>query len=406
MKILHVAPAYYPFQERGGPVFKVGALAAGLARRGHDVTVVTPDLGLEKYAEIQPQLRKHAFGRRLEREGVEIVYLSTVAQYRALTLNPSVLGFCRTLLPQFDVVHCYGLYDFLGPAVGYFCRSKGISYIVEPMGMYEPIDRSIRLKRLWHGGLGKGFLRGASKIVATSELEERELLDAGFPQTQVVVRYNGIDPALLPGLPSRGTFRTKWGLPQSEPLVLFLSRIIPRKGVDLLIDAFARACAETGRLVIAGPEGERGYLACLEKRAQESGAGGRILFCGPLYDEDKKAALRDADIFALPSRYENFANVAAEAMACGVPVIVTDACGISPLVDGIGGLVIAREHEALTEALSSLIRDEALYARLKEGCRRVAAQLDWGTLTEQMERHYQDSVRGDKGVAVALPRLD
>jgi glycosyltransferase involved in cell wall biosynthesis len=384
----------------------VGALAAGLVRRGHEVTVVTPDLGLGKHGEIQSQLRKHAFGWRLEREGVEIVYLSTVTRYRALTLNPSVLGFCRRLLPRFDVVHCYGLYDFLGSVAGYFCRRADIPYIVEPMGMYRPIDRSIRLKRLWHGTLGKEFLRGASKIVATSELEERELLDAGFPQAQVVVRYNGIDPALLPGLPSRGTFRAKWGLPQAEPLVLLLSRIIPRKGVDLLIDAFARACAETGRLVIAGPEGERGYLDCLEKRAQESGAGDRILFCGPLYDQDKKAALRDADIFALPSRYENFANVAAEAMACGVPVIVTDACGISPLVDGIAGLVIPREQEALTEALSSLIRDEALYARLKEGCRRVAAQLDWGTLTGQMERHYQDSVRGDKGVAVALPRLD
>jgi glycosyltransferase involved in cell wall biosynthesis len=406
MKILHAVAAYYPFQERGGPVFKVGALAAGLARRGHEVTVVTPDLGLEKHAEIQPQLRKHAFGWRLEREGVEIIYLSTVTQYRALTLNPSVMGFCRTLLPRFDLVHCYGLYDFLGPAVGYFCRSADIPYIVEPMGMYRPIDRSLWLKRLWHGTLGKGFLRGASKIVATSELEERELLDAGFPQTQVVVRYNGIDPALLPGLPSRGSFRAKWGLPRSEPLVLFLSRIIPRKGVDLLIDAFARACTESGRLMIAGPEGERGYLGFLEKRARESGAGDRILFCGPLYDEDKKAALRDADIFALPSRYENFANVAAEAMACGVPVIVTDACGISPLVDGIGGLVIAREQEALTQALSSLIHDEALYARLKEGCSRVADQLAWGTLTGQMERHYQDAVRGEQGAAAAPLRLD
>jgi glycosyltransferase involved in cell wall biosynthesis len=116
--------------------------------------------------------------------------------------------------------------------------------------------------------------------------------------------------------------------------------------------------------------------------------------------------LRDADIFALPSRYENFANVAAEAMACGVPVIVTDACGISPLVDGIGGLVIAREQEALTQALSSLIHDEALYARLKEGCSRVADQLAWGTLTGQMERHYQDAVRGEQGAAAAPLRLD
>jgi glycosyltransferase involved in cell wall biosynthesis len=68
--------------------------------------------------------------------------------------------------------------------------------------------------------------------------------------------------------------------------------------------------------------------------------------------------------------------------------------------------VIAREQGALTEGLSRLIRDEALYARLKEGCSRVAEKLDWGTLTEQMERHYQGAVRGDRGVVAAPLRLD
>jgi len=185
-----------------------------------------------------------------------------------------------------------------------------------------------------------------------------------------------------------------------------LSRLIPRKGADILIDAFASVCPEKGHLVIAGPEGDAAYVAGLRKRAVDRGVASRVLFTGPLYDAAKAAVLKDATVFALPSRYENFANVAAEAMACGVPVIVTDACGISPLVDGIGGLVIAREQEALTDALSRLIRDEALYARLKEGCRRVAAQLDWGTLTEQMERHYQDSMRGPQGAGVVAPRLE
>ncbi len=392
MKILHVVQAYYPFQEQGGPVFKVRALAAGLARLGHDVTVLTADLGLAKHRELQPILHKSSFGYRLELDGVDIIYLPTIARYRTLTANPRVLGFCGTLRARFDVVHCYGLYDLLGPPVARFCRRQRIPYVVEPMGMYRPIDRSLRLKLLWHRTLGRALLRSAARIVSTSELEQRELLDAGFSSTKVVIRYNGVDTGLLSKVPSRGAFRAKWGLPPDEPFIFFLSRLIPRKGADLLIEAFATVCKETGRLVIAGPEGERGYRAYLEKRAKESGAAARIIFSGPLYDGEKQAALLDADVFVLASRYENFANVAAEAMACGVPVIVSDACGISSLVEDQAGLVIPPQKEALVEALCKLIHDRTLYARLKEGCRRASDQLDWEALTKQMEIHYQEAI--------------
>jgi glycosyltransferase involved in cell wall biosynthesis len=108
--------------------------------------------------------------------------------------------------------------------------------------------------------------------------------------------------------------------------------------------------------------------------------------------------LADADLFVLPSRYENFANAAAEAMACGIPVIVTEACGIRSLVDGQAGLVIAREKEALAAALRKLLDDKALYARLKEGGRRIAGQLSWDRLTEQMEGYYAEALAKGNGV--------
>ena len=107
-----------------------------------------------------------------------------------------------------------------------------------------------------------------------------------------------------------------------------------------------------------------------------------------MYDEEKSSVLADADIFALPSQYENFANAAAEAIACGIPVIITPFCGIRSLVDGRAGLVINPEKEALAAALTRLLNDKLLYARLKEGCEEVALQLNWDHLTEQMERYY------------------
>jgi glycosyltransferase involved in cell wall biosynthesis len=390
MRILKIVQAYYPFQEKGGPVVKVRALARGLVQRGHHVTVLTADLGLANRDGLGTNFERCKWGWRSEQDGVEAIYLSTLGHYRALTINPRVIGFCRASLMGFDLVHFYGLYDLLGPAASSSCRRQGIPYVIEPMGMYRPIDRAFRLKQVWHRVLGTSFWRSAARIIATSEMEQQELLADGVPPDKVVIRYNGIDAGVQKSLPTRGAFRAKWNVSPEEPLILFLSRLIPRKGADILIEAFAQVCPESGRLVIAGPEGEPGYRVRLEKCAKESGVAERVVFTGPVYDDEKKALLADADLFVLPSRYENFANAPAEAMACGVPVIITKACGIRSLVEGHAGLVIAPEKEALTGALRSLLQDKALYARFKQGCRRVADQLDWNRLTGQMEGYYND----------------
>ena len=390
MRILKTVQAYYPFQDKGGPVVKVRALARGLAERGHEVTVLTADLGLRENDGFGMKVERCPWGWRYEEDGVEAIYLSTLGHYRSLTLNPRVIGFCRASLRRFDLVHFYGLYDMLGPAVSYFCRRGQTPYVIEPMGMYRPIDRSFRLKLIWRRNMGQAFWRNAAVIIATSEMERQELLDDGVSPEKLVIRYNGIDADSYASLPPRGKFRALWKVPAEQPLILFLSRLIPRKGADILIEAFAEVCPDLGWLVIAGPEGEPGYRSYLEKRAKEFGVQARVIFTGPLYDDDKKAVMADANLFALPSRYENFANAAAEAMACGTPIIVSNSCGIRSLVEGKAGLVIAPEKVALAQALRRMLDDKVLYARLKEGCRRIADQLSWDRLTGQMEGHYAE----------------
>ncbi|MFZ0619603.1 MAG: glycosyltransferase, partial [Candidatus Acidiferrales bacterium] len=103
---------------------------------------------------------------------------------------------------------------------------------------------------------------------------------------------------------------------------------------------------------------------------------------------EKKSALAAADIFVLPSRYENFANVVAEAIACGVPAVISPFCGIRSLVDGRAGVVAEREPAALAAALRNLLEDRSLYARLKEGCRAVTQELSWDRLAGRMETCY------------------
>lgn len=385
MRILKITQSYSPFLERGGPAVKVRALAHGLAARGHAVTVLTADLSRGRRADLG---EKCEWGRQLVDENVESVYLPTLFAFRALTVNSRLLSFCRARLGEFDLVHIYGLYDLIGPTVAWMAARRHLPYLIEPIGMYRPIDRSLALKRLWHRLFGHRMVGHAWRMIVTSELERGDLVEGGVPAACISLRYNPIDLAEYQTLPAPGAFRKRWQIPPGEPLVLFLSRLIPRKGADVLIEGFARALPRKGTLIIAGPEGVRGYLEHLRSVAGQCGVTERVRFTGALYGEEKKTAFADADIFALPSSYENFANAAAEAVACNVPVVVTSRCGIHSLVDGRAGLVIPREPEAIASALRALVHDQELRDRLRAGCPAVAEELSIEKTVVALESIY------------------
>lgn len=385
MKILKVTQAYDPFLDRGGQAGTVRELARGLAAHGHQVTVLTADLSGGRRNDLGQEI---PWGWRSTAPNRETIYLRTAATFRALTVNPSVSSFCREKLSEFDVVHIYGLYDLLGPSVARFSRRLGIPYLIEPMGMFRPIDRGFFLKGVWHRLLGRKMIRNSWRMVATAELERDDLIRGGIASERVLLRFNPVDAAEYQTLPPRGTFRDRWAIAPNQPLVLFLSRLIPRKGADLLIEAFARSLPSDAILAIAGPEGEPGYLNHLRSVATQCQVSARVRFTGPLYDEEKKAALADADVFALPSSYENFANAAAEAMACGVPVVVTDRCGIHSLVENRAGLVVPRDRNAVGEALHALVSDRTLRERFRAGCAAVTAELCMDSVVSKLEAFY------------------
>ena len=203
--------------------------------------------------------------------------------------------------------------------------------------------------------------------------------------------FNGIDRGNFANLPVPGAFRNKLGLSGDDKLILFLGRLIPRKGADLLVEALRDVGDDRVKLVIAGPEGESGYVAFLRAKAKSLGVEQRVLFSGPLYDEAQKEAYVDATVFALPSRYENFGNTAAEAIACGTPAVVSDRCGIAPLVDQRAGLVTSYHAPSVARTLKKLFSDPALYQRLKAGCPRVAEEIFWDGLVREMQNAYQDT---------------
>ena len=325
---------------------------------------------------------------------MEAIYLSTIGQYRAVTLNPGVFAFCRGSICHYDVVHFYGLYDLLGPAASHYCRRQSVPYVIEPMGMYPPIVRSLRLKRMYLDLLGDRFIRGGRYLVATSEQEKQELIGGGIDAARVEVRRNGIE---LPSRePEAGKFRRERGISGDAKVILFLGRLVSKKSPDMLLEAFANWRANSGRgqdavLVLAGPEEGDGFLAKLRAMVDRLGIREQVLFTGPLYDDAKWSAYRDADVFVLPSQNENFGNTAGEAAACGTPVIVTDRCGIAPFV-GAAGEVIPHDLAALENALGKMLRDPMLRENRRAGCRAFVESLSWEEPLDQTEEMYRRCV--------------
>ncbi len=395
MRLLHVTQSYYPFLDMGGPTVKVRALARGLASSGHAVTVLSADLGFDRAKQEVSGAVPGRWGFQATEDGVEAIYLRTRARYRSLTWNPGVGAFCIERLGGFDLTHIYGLYDLLGPSVAGACRRITQPYVVEPMGMFLPIVRNIGMKRLYHRVLGTRLLAGASRVIATAEQERQEFLEGGIADSKIVVRRNGIE--VPEKFPPAGLFRTQWKISNGAKLILFLGRLVSKKSPDLMLQVFARwiGRGEQSRgsvLVMAGPDEGDGFRQRLEEITKQLGLSGKVLFTGPLYGDAKWAAYRDADVFVLPSQNENFGNTAAEAVACGIPVLVTDRCGIAPMVDQRAGLVVPHDCAALEEALARILNDRELAARLREGCKGVANSLSWAEPLAQMETLYRELI--------------
>src|SRR5580704_3975207 len=380
MRILKVTQSYYPFLDRGGPAVKVRSLARGLAARGHKVTVLTADLGLDRETLRCPGAVRHEWGWRAEEDGVEAIYLRVLGRYHALTWNPGALRWCRRNFDSFDVVHIYGMYDWLGPVAAHVCHGRGMPYIVEPMGMFRPIVRNIVLKWAYRWLIGDRILRHARILVATSEQERQELQSGGIVPSQIVVRRNGIDGPT--SLPAAGSFRKQWNIAPDAKMVLFLGRLVKKKSPELALAAFAEwrnqaGGDRSGVLVIAGPHEEDHYRRTLESKAAQLGLRDAVLFPGALYGDAKWSAYRDADLFVLPSQNENFGNTAGEAVACGTPVLVTEECGIAPLLAGEAGMVVPHERSALSQTLHRMLDNEEEHERLAAGCAKVTQRLGW-----------------------------
>ena len=373
MRILAVTSYYYPEVKYGGPPMKIHALNRGLLRLGHQVEVVT----------VHSEQRK--LNATVDYDGVSVRYLPWVGwdtRHFPLRLAP-LAGAVR----RADIVHCYGLYNLLGPWAFHFARQAQRPCLLEPVGMFKPQLRNVAVKRLYHRVFTQRMFRQSACVIATSPAEA-DTMKQFVPSEKLVVRRNGIDLEAFGSLPSGASFRERFHLAPQEKIVLFLGRISPIKNLDMLVQAFAMARLTGWRLLLAGPVLEPDYAIYLDRLIAALPLKDSVLIAGPVYGPDKLAALAAAGLLVLPSVSESFGNAAAEAVAAGVPVLVTEGCGIAPMVHGRAGLAVRCQTDALADGLRRLC-DPAERATLTARRPEVLRELSWEEPVAQMDQIYR-----------------
>ncbi len=376
MRTLHVTSRYFPELQYGGPPERIHALCVRLAAQGHRVDVLTR------------HSRLPAGNAIVHYQGVTVHYL----RWRSVGSAEFPLAHqpIAQLVQSADLVHIYGLYDLLGPAAAWLASVRRRPFVLEPMGMYLPIVRSVRKKQLYHATLGRWMVSRAARIVATSEQERSEISSTGIARERVVVRRNGVDLEQFAVLPERSVARCDFGVADDAFVFLFLSRLSAKKNPEMLLRAFARLDQPQARLIFVGPEEADGYSDALARMAADLHISSQVTFAGPLYGDAKRAAFAAADVFVLPSSNENFGNVIAEAMAAQLPVIITNRCGIAPFVLDRSGLVIDCDESQLAEAMRALLVDADLRQSLRAAAPQVAAELSWDHAVDQTVAIYRE----------------
>lgn len=280
------------------------------------------------------------------------------------------------------LIHDHGVWLATNHAASVFARNRSIKRIVSPRGMLSSwsLQQGRLKKRAAWWAYQRRDLAAATAFHATSEAEADEIRDLGFNQPIGVIS-NGIKwPAEFP----------KRSRPANERIMLFLSRVHPKKGLLYLVQAWQAAAPRAEwRLVIAGPDGG-GHRAEVERATAQLGIADRVSFPGEIAEADKWQWYVDADAFVLPSFSENFGLVVAEALAAGTPVLTTTGAPWRELPEVGAGWQVAPTVDALHAALRQITGEsrEELAAMGRRGADWVRQRFAWSQAAAQMREFY------------------
>jgi glycosyltransferase involved in cell wall biosynthesis len=308
---------------------------------------------------------------------------------------------------DYDLVHIHAVWSFATAVAARAAERAGVPYILRPAGMLSDYswNRQRWKKRFYWKLVEERTIQNAAGFHATSCAEAGEIR-AVRPDARVFVVPNGVDDDAYIVAADRELLRRCCGAAaENLPLVLFLSRLHPKKGiVDRLLPGMATLRPECF-LAIAGGEDPHalGYADQIWRAIERLGLSDRVKLLGAVSPAERWAMYDGADVFVLPSHSENFGVVVGEAMARGCPVVVTEGVQSSEHVRaGRAGEVVPFDVEALATALDRLLAQPELRRTYGEGGRLYAAEhFRWARIAGQIHRMYEACLGGEK-----MPRCE
>ncbi|MFQ5640471.1 MAG: glycosyltransferase [bacterium] len=398
MKILQVIPYFYPALQYGGIISAVMGLSKALAQKGHHVIVATTTA--DGAAELGVTLNS-----AVKMDGFEVIYFRRIRWERAFAAipylgqtvgffySPALRGYLKQAVQDFDIVHVHEIFCYPAIKAAKIARSKKVPYFVHIHSVLNP-ERFARRKfkkTIYMNFIGRKLLNRAHGVIAVTKAEREDLANFNITSNIEVIpnatSCSGIDNS------TNGPRDDIYDL-GNKKVILFLGRLHLIKGLDLLIDAYAKIAHKhpDSVLVIAGPD-EIGYQKTLMKQASDLRLDGQIKFLGLVKGDEKAHLLRRCDVFALTSYSEGFSLAVLEALAYGKPVVITEGCHFDDVGTHYAGFVNPPEPDAIAHSLESLLKDADLCHRLGENARNlIQEKYTWDSAAEKTLAFYERAV--------------
>ena len=385
LRVVHLISTLDP--AAGGPPVVAARLAAAQAMLGCTVSILS-------YSNTESKTRADALlAETPSGTHVKVQNVDSAGRFERLTGRRAAHAFAKMVDGEgVDVLHTHGMWEPLMPACAAVARKRGILYVVTPHGMLDPYTLSVKRtkKRIALATTHRSFLRRAS-FVHMLNADEANLASHVLHGAPTRVIPNGIFLEELDRTPAPGTFRSARPELGGKPYILFLSRLAHKKGLDYLANAYAMVHEKLPdvHLVVAGPDD--GQQQDFEHRIQAAGVASSVHMVGPLYGADKLAALRDAAVFCLPSRQEGFSIAITEALAMGLPVVITRACHFPEVTEARAGIETALDARQVADGLIEVLSNAARAKSMGEaGAALVRERFTWPSVARQTLECYAE----------------
>ena len=398
MRILQIVPSISLIY--GGPSQMILGLAPALAKQGVKVTVLTTDSNGDN----GQQPLDVPLNTPIEKDGYEIIYFRC-SPFRRYKFSVDLLKWLRKNAKNYDLAHVHALFSPISSFAAATCRHQKLPYILRPLGTLDPADLRKKkwLKQFYVNILEGRNIAGAAAIHFTSEQEAKISQRFGV-QTQDIVIPLGVkqlNKQAYKDQVSKDEFLnknlSKYNIPTDIPLLLFMSRIDPKKGLDLLIPALEKLVSEGLKFhfILAGTNPQDPiYEEKIKLQIKNSSLQSDTTITGFVTGELKSALLAAADLFVLPSYYENFGIAVAEAMVAGKPVVISDQVHIcKQVVNSESGWVGTTNVESMTTLIREALKNPEERKYRGSRAQEYALQhFSWDAIASQIVDVYQNII--------------